>query len=119
MTEEIETVVGGNSVVLFDDRRDEVGGLERLKTMNCDEIYSLLGDAYVSLQRNKHHLMANGAATHFGEKLVDLPFQWLGPPSQGLNLGPQVHFKDLKTEIFITRVATGTDLIVRDLTPAN
>jgi hypothetical protein len=49
MTKEME--IGGNRVVVLD-------GLEKLKTMNCDNIENLLFDAYCALHRNGQHLMA-------------------------------------------------------------
>ncbi len=59
MAEPKSIEIDGNRVVVFDDHREEIDGLEKLKTMNCDKIDDLLGDAYVCLHRTGHHLMAH------------------------------------------------------------
>jgi hypothetical protein len=67
MNDDEKTIdIGGHQVVLFDDSREEIDGVEKLKTMNCDAIDQLLSDAYVNLLRHGHRTMAHA--------LLDLVF---------------------------------------------
>ena len=62
-------------------------------------------------------LVAQGAATHFGERLVDLPFQSPGQPAatrQGNDIAVQTP-RDFPYRTVVSRVATGTVIEIQSM----